>query len=355
MAALQRLRDAQRQQPSTQTVMQVAARIADFAAGPEVQQRRQRTRSLLDEVLLSSGRTVQTAQPEDVTTVLLRSALNGRTSSRDGELKGVAASQALQNVAGDLRRIFNEERSAQPWEPGSGRGNPACSVLVADFLDGYAKYLLSKGVAPQAAPAMTRSDPEAWIEAAWAQVARERAPAARLRAIRNACCGTVLAAVGTRSVELLRCDWDCLLEPKEGEGAAAGKIRWCCSRRPSCSKRGSVGDRVGPFVAQSSIWSGVPGLANRGESRKKALCGVRWTDRGSLTLKRAPRRPGSVRSLPWSAWGRSWRDNTFLCGVLCLRSGGLLQERKGGAKDNDFCIVLRRSCPAGARRGARGR
>lgn len=231
-----------------QARMQVAARFSDFAAGPEVQQRRQRTRRLLEAVLLTNGRTLASALPEDVVAVLQECALSGRTSSRDGELTGMAASQALQNVAGDLRHLFAEERSAHPWEPESSRGNPALSVPVADLLDGYSKYLLSKGVVPQAAPAMTRADSEAWMEEAWALMENERSPAARLRAARNACFGTVLAAVGPRSEEMLRCDWDCVLEPAEEGGAGAEKVLVVVTKtelQQAAQRRGAGGARWG--------------------------------------------------------------------------------------------------------------
>lgn len=177
-----------------------------------MQRRRLRTEAALATQLQVSGRSLATALPEDVVAVLVDFSARGKTGSSDGALNGVAATQALQNILGDLRQQFDRERDSRAWIASCSQGNPARSSAVDAYVAGYAKLLLASGVVPKAAPAMTREDMRAWVDAAAAVLATERTPAGRLRAHRNHSFGLVLQALGVRKVDVLRLRWEGLVE-----------------------------------------------------------------------------------------------------------------------------------------------
>jgi hypothetical protein len=186
------------------------ALLIEYSVGAEVQKRRARTRARLQMQLQQSGRTIATALREDITEVLMR--VPGRTRSRDGELRDLPATQALQNVLGDLRMQMDMERDSRVWMRSEGAGNPARSPEAEALMAGYGKLLLDHGITVRTTPPMTEDDAKAWMDAARGIAAREHTPSGRLRALRNFAYGSVQTRLGGRSIDVLRLDSEGVLE-----------------------------------------------------------------------------------------------------------------------------------------------
>jgi hypothetical protein len=146
-------------------------------------------------------------------------------------LQKLPATQALQNVLGDLRTLLDMERDSRIWMRSEGAGNPARSPETEALITGYGKLLLDYGITVQSTPPMTEDDARAWMDAARVIAQRERTPAGRLRAWRNFAYGSVLTRLGGRSMDMLRLMWHGVLERDRAPLAA---LDGAAEERDSC-------------------------------------------------------------------------------------------------------------------------
>ena len=285
--------------------------------GEEVQKRRGRTAAALHAVLERNGVAVATARPRDILSVLVR--VSGRTGSRDGVLKDIPATQALENVVGDLRHFFDVRRDPGKWVPSTGQGNPARSCEVEAYVAAHGKLLLQHGVTPKSAPAMDESDAQAWMRAAQAVVERETTVAGRIRALRNRAHGGLLLQIGVRSIDVLRVEWPDIVErasAEEGEDPATeatGKVLLLLPDKPERKSAGR-GRRTRKQVVlerqSDARYCAVAAL----EAFGAALQQTGWRLRGPVFTTQWPAEPKLPRQMGSTGAANAFRVIALLTG-----------------------------------------
>lgn len=324
-------------QTGTASCEAAAAALRQHAVGSDVQKRRRRSAEALAAQFAQSGRTLATAEPADVVAVLVQHATRGRTNSPDGALVGVAASQALVNVLGDLRYLLDATRDSRPWIPSQRRGNPARSCEVDELLTGYGKLLLDSGVTPQPGSAMSQADTQAWLRAADDALRSERTPDGRLRALRNASYGAIVAHIGARSVDVLRCDWEYVLD-QHGPAGGCDVVLLLLLGKPArrTSQRGRA-------KRQEVI---LERAAGGGDLRCVAEPSTGPKNHYPRTTGRLPRALSAActgLTAGTARWQR-WRRMDVRCSSVALRLGGRPVARGLGACLNQDCEA--RSTPS---------